>query len=75
VFEVSVRLGAGHAWSPEMCGSVEKQLREWFLSMMKGQPGGYEVETSEPFEHVTGDWLPADENGVVKVGPSRSIDL
>jgi hypothetical protein len=74
VFEISVTLGTGHAWTAEMCYSVEKQLRAWFLHMMQGQPGPYEVNTEPPFEHVTGDWLPPDENGAIKVGPSRPID-
>lgn len=67
-------LGAGYEWTPAMCKSVEQQLREWFLRGMEGQQGPYSVETEEPFEHVTGDFLPPDENGVTKMGPSRPID-
>lgn len=34
-----------------------------------------ETSAEQPFEHVTGDFLPPDENGVTKMGASRPIDL
>lgn len=76
VFEQSAILPAGESltvFEAQALSSVlAADLRRW-LDLMHHEH--HEVSFETPFEHVAGDWLPPDENGQVKVGPSRPIDL
>ncbi len=76
VFEVTVTLPSGEAMPALELDLItvllEAELEQWLVAQNHKR---YEIGHDDPFEHVTGDWLPPDENGNVKVGPSRSIDL
>ena len=76
VFEFSVTLPAGDELTAKESHSVKTWLEEQ-LAMHVRLFGHTALRTDaeSPFEHVTGDWLPPDANGVVKMGPSRPIDL
>jgi hypothetical protein len=76
VFEVSLTLAADETLSVAECNAINAQLADTMesLATVFGKRGG-RISASEPFEQVTGDWLPPDERGMIKVGPSRPIDL
>ena len=76
VFEVSITLAADEELTVAECNTITAGLQNMLAYLAKafGKRGG-RISAEPPFEHVTGDWLPPDENGIVKVGPSRPIDL
>ena len=76
VFEQSAILPADESLTileAEALSSVlAAELRRWLKLMHHEQ---HEVTYEPPFEHVAGDFLPPDENGVIKLGKSVPIDL
>jgi hypothetical protein len=76
VFEQSIILPAGEQLTTGEAAVLAERL-EYVLGEMARMLGHARFETAhdEPFEHVTGDNLPPDEHGVIKVGPARPIDL
>lgn len=77
VFEVSAILPAeatvGQMEANVIAVYLEAQLEKWLAKTHPGVP--VEVSHDDPFEHVTGDWLPPDETGATKLAKSRPIDL
>lgn len=77
VFEVSVTLAAGDDLEVEQLNTINAGLCSALETLLlnEGKRRGGRISSEPPFEHVTGDWLPPDENGVVRPKPgSRPID-
>lgn len=77
VFEVSVTLAADDGLELDQLNSINQGLCLALERILwgHGKRSGGLISSEPPFEHVVGDWLPPDENGVVKPKPgSRPID-
>ena len=76
VFEVALTTMAGDELSVDQCNAISELLARRLeeVATVLGKRGG-RISAEAPFEQVTGDWLPPDENGVVKASPeSRPIN-
>jgi hypothetical protein len=76
VFEVSLTLAADEDLTVAECNLISARLAER-LAVLAGGFGktGGRVSAEPPFEHVTADWLPPNEQGQITTGPSRRIDF
>jgi hypothetical protein len=76
VFEVSITLAAGDNLTIPELNSITNQLQDTLAvaAASFGKRRGH-ISHEPPFEHVTGDWSPPDENGHLHPTGSRSIDL
>ena len=77
VFEVSVTLAANDGLEVDQLNTINEGLCFSLerLLLNQGKRRGGRISSEPPFEHVVSDWLPPDENGVVRPKPgSRPID-
>jgi hypothetical protein len=76
VFEISLTLAADEELTVSECNTVTRLLQEQLASVAAvfGKRGG-RISAEPPFEQVTGDWTPPDENGFLHPTGSRPIDL
>jgi hypothetical protein len=77
VFEVSITLAAGDDLTISELNSINAQLADHLgmFAAVFGKTRG-RISAEQPFEHVTGDWLPPDETGVIRASREwRPIDF
>lgn len=76
VFELSLSLVAGDTLDVDALNAISSDLADHLevLAVRIGKRVG-RIATEAPFEQVTGDFEPPDENGVIRLSPvSRPID-